>query len=480
MLPDNPKTPWPPADFPAQRMGIRAAWYSGDMQQLANIYRGYFSNPFDGRAAFWGEQARGERRTLLHVPIAGDIASVAASLVFGEQPRITCETPQAQELLHRFIQDAEVFNTLIEAADSASGMGGVILKVDWDLRLANHPFLSIVQADSAVLDFTHGILTAATFWREVDSDGSDVLRLLERHEPGFVLTGLYRGTVEELGTQIPLESRTETAGMLPEVRTGISGLLCRYIPNMRPDRLDRGSNLGRADTDGSESLMDSLDEVYTSWIRDIRLGRGRIIVPEGFLDKTPGGGWFFDSGREAFAPVNAPIGPGDAGAQISIQQFAVRAAEHAATAQELVTRIVTAAGYSPQTFGLQVQGGTESGTALRLRENRTYQTTASKGNYWRVPLTDILEIMLQVASVHLNSGVAPERPNVEMQDGIIQPLTELAQSVALIAQAQAGSVETMVGMLHPDWTAEQVQTETGRILNERGLSVPDIPGLGIA
>lgn len=478
MLPEDPKTVWPPKDFPTQQMQLRAAWYSGDMEALANLYGVYLSNPWDGRASFWGQQARGERRTLLHVPLASDIASISANLVFGEQPRITCENVQTQDRLHQIIQDAEIYNTLIEAADSASGMGGVVLKVNWDAELANHPFLSIVQADSAVCEFRHGVLTAATFWRELENDGKDVVRLLERHEPGLILTGLYRGTPEELGFSIGLDSFAETAGIEPVVSTGIAGLACRYIPNMRPDRKARGSNLGRADTDGCESLMDSLDEVYTSWLRDVRLGRGRIIVPEGFLEKTPGGGWFFDSGQEAFAPVNAPIGPGDTASQIMVQQFAIRAEEHQASALALVARIVAAAGYSPQTFGLQTEGATESGAALRLRENRTYQTTAAKGNYWRTPLQDLLEVMLQVDRLHLSSGVQPERPNVEMQDGIVQPMHELAQSVALIAQAQAGSVETMVSMLHPDWATDQIQSEAQRILDERGLSVPDAALMG--
>lgn len=455
-------------------MQVRAAWYSSDMEALANVYTAYLSNPWNGRAPFWGQQAGSERRTLLHVPLASDIAAISANLLFGNQPKVTCENPDAEARIHEIIEQGEVFNTLVEAADSASGMGGVCLKVNWDRELAPYPLLSIAQADASLPEFQHGVLTACTFWRALADDGKDMLWLLERHERGLILTGLYRGTPTTLGYQIPLESHRETAALLPEVRTGIDGLLCAYIPNMRPDRRCRGSCLGRADTDGCESLMDSLDEVYTSWLRDVRLGRGRIIVPEGFLDRDSTGGWYFDSSREAFTPVATPIGAGDAANQMMVQQFAIRSQEHRDTALEMVSRIVSSAGFSPQTFGLNVQGAAESGTALRLRENRTYATIAAKAQYWKAPLECVLEMLLQVDRLHLGGRVQAERPNVEMQDGqVTEGVQGLAQTVSLINQAQAASVETKVRMLHPDWGTEEVTSEIARIMDEQGLSVPD-------
>lgn len=481
MLPTDPKTPWPPKGANVHQMRLRAAWYSGDMEALANLYGAYLSNPWDGRAAFWAQQARGERRTLVHVPLASDIASISANLLFGNQPKVSCENKPAERRLHEIVELGQVFNSLLEAADVASGMGGVCLKVNWDSAIASYPILSIVQADAAVPEFRHSILTACTFWRVLEDDGADVLRLLERHEPGVILTGLYRGTADTLGAAIELQARGETAALQPVVHTGIDGLACRYIPNMRPDRRARGSNLGRADTDGCESLMDSLDEVYTSWLRDVRLGRGRIIVPEGYLDRGADGSWYFDSSREAFTPISAPIGAGEVSKQITVQQFDIRSAEHRDTALELVSRIVAVAGFSPQTFGLNIQGSPESGAALRLRENRTYATIAAKANYWKAALEDLFEMLLQVDRLHLGGRVQPERPNVEMQDAqVTEGLQGLAQTVNLINQAQAASVETKIRILHPDWTGDAIEAEVTRILDEQGLSVPDVMQAGIA
>ena len=315
----------------------------------------------------------------------------------------------------------------------------------------------------------------------LQDDGQTVWRILEHHEPGSIETALYRGTPDSIGIRTALTENAATAEIVPFLRTGIDGLLCRYIPNLRPNRKRRGSELGRADTDGCESLMDSLDEVYTSWLRDIRLGRGRVIVPEEFLQfDTTTGSPYFDSNREAFVTINTPLGEGATAQQITVQQFSIRSAEHLATAQELVTRIVTSAGYSPQTFGLQVQGAAESGTALRVRETRTYQTTAAKAQYWRDALADLFEMLLQVDRLHMGGPAQPEKPNVEMQDGIVQSAQELAQTVALMQQAQAASTDTRVRMMHPDWDEEQVGAEVQRINDEQGLTLPNPYELGEA
>ena len=64
------------------------------------------------------------------------------------------------------------------------------------------------------------------------------------------------------------------------ISTGSPGLAVVYVPNQRPSswRNDPlGQHLGRSDLAGVESLMDALDEAYSSWMRDIRLGKARLL-----------------------------------------------------------------------------------------------------------------------------------------------------------------------------------------------------------
>lgn len=73
-----------------------------------------------------------------------------------------------------------------------------------------------------------------------------------------------------------------------------------YVPNMRLHRKIRRTPLGRSDFDGIEPVMDQLDEALTSWMRDLRLAKGRLVVPDAFLQSQgPGKGASWDPSRRA-------------------------------------------------------------------------------------------------------------------------------------------------------------------------------------
>jgi hypothetical protein len=97
--------------------------------------------------------------------------------------------------------------------------------------------------------------------------------------------------------------------------------------------------------------MDSLDEVYSSWQRDVRLAKARLIVPQQYLDNIGRGkGAVFDPSREVYSPISMMASAGGTN-DIMANQFAIRVQEHQATAGEYINRIVQGAGYSGQTFG---------------------------------------------------------------------------------------------------------------------------------
>ena len=422
---------------------------------------------------------RDERRVMVHVPLAGDIAATSAALLFSEHPQVKIpeahrespdlEAQKTQGRLDEIIARGEVFSKLLEAAEVASALGGVFLKVNWDEELARYPLLSIAQADQALPEFEFGLLKAVTFWRVLEEEeNGKVWRLLERHERGVIENGLYVGRDGRLGERMPLSARADTERLAPVVLTGVDGLACRYIPNMRPNRLWRGSALGQSDYAGSEGLMDSLDEVFTSLLRDVRLGVGRILAPEEFFQSDGQGTVAFDLDREAYVGLHVPLAADSAKGQITVSQFEIRTDQHLRASTELVGQIITNAGYSPQSFGLQIEGRAESGTALNIRERKSFSTSAKKGEYWRNALADIFEIMLTIDMKHLRSGVIPFRPVVEIQDSVRPDIAQTAQTVEMLNRAQAASVQTKVTLLHPDWSKEQVEAEVGRIVEESG------------
>lgn len=493
---------WPPEQALPELalMHEHDAWYSGDPARIAAAYDLNANRDSDESPAWWRFNARNGRsggqmsRGVLHVPMPGEIAAVNAAMLFGEQPNITI--PEAhednappvaiatEERLLDLVERGDFYQRLADAGEQAAALGGVYLKVVWDVDLADFPFVVQQQADAAIPEFRWGKLTAVTFWRVVERTNNYVQRHLERHEPGRVLHGLYQGTEQVLGERIALTRSEMTADLEQEIVLPFSDdFLVRYVPNMRPNRMFRNSDLGRSDYAGSEGLFDALDETYSSWARDIRLAKARILVPEEYLRVTAAADGTvrakFDPDQEVFSPLQ--VEPGQDRTGITLSQFAIRAEEHEKTAVALVERIATAAGYSPQTFGINIEDRADSGTALRLRERRTQVTRERKAQLWQSPLADILSLLLRVdVAVFKSSGLdAGLRPRVEIKDGLPDDETATAQTVELIARAGAASTDTLVKMLHPEWEQPDVDAEVQRIRDDSAVTIPDPTTLGL-
>lgn len=483
-LPEN-NVPWPPPQYAAELadMAISDAWYSGDRKKLAAVYGETAQRDATGRPLRFWERRKplGKQDGRLHVPLAEDIAATSASLLYSEPPTFTFEDTATQERWETIAEEGGLHNVLRESAEIESALGGGCLRVTWARDLAQRPLITAVHADAVLPDFSYGILTGVTIWREVATDGTTVLRHLERHEPGRILHGLYQGTPDNLGTKVPLTEATELEpiaasldrdGPGDTITTGIPGMTCVYVPNVRPNRRFRGSMLGRSDwqSDGVRDHFMSLDQTYTSWMRDLRLAKSRIIAPEGFLtDLGPGRGAWFDDDRDVWHGVKAPP-TGDVG--LTLNQFAIRVEEHEKTWNALTRQAVQAAGYSAQSFGL---GDSTAVTATEVvaRERKSMITRAQKAGYQKPPVGDLVEAVLQLDRALGFSTVTPERPRIEFGDSVSEDPKSLAETLALWEQAKAASTETKVRLAHPDWDETDVREETDRILKEQGMAVPD-------
>lgn len=482
-LPTDSKTVWPPASAVAGDLAQWGAWYSGSNYDLITGVENATKN--GGLSSYvrglWRRREKAGQggspastAEPLHVPLAAEIAAVSADLLFGDFPALSVEHEATQARLEDLIELGDLHSVMLEAGEGAAALGGVFLRATWDKGLADHPFLTVMHADQAVPEFRYGRLTAVTFWRQIQKDGRTVYRHLERYEAGHILHGLYAGTEATLGKRIDLSFLPDTEALaedvaLPEALAG--GLAAWYLPNVRPNRRNRQSPHGRADIAGSESELDALDETYTSWMRDIRLGQARIIVPESALEpagRGRGKGKVLNLDREVFTTLE--VDPTKVG--ITEVQFAIRTAEHRDTARELTERVVSGAGYSPQTFGLAIAGSAESGTALRIREGRTFQTLARKQRYAAGALRPAIHGLLAIDAAEFGSGAKAELPKLEWPEER-QTVNELAVTADLLRRAEAASTWTLVKMTHPELTDEQVTEEVARIQQESGSVMPD-------
>jgi len=510
----KPDTPWPPPgpDAMRTRWASWSAWWGGDPKTLA------CDTLPTSPAGYWTRRAvADEAERSLHLPLAGDIARTSAELVFGDTPAMqwtddmpatdtsdpgTAPADPVGDEWERISQEMGWSNSLLEAGEVAAALGGVYLRPQWDSALTDRPLLTIVRPDEALPTFRYGILTAVTFVTELGSVNGFVLRWLEHHEPGQIRHELWRGTNANIGIQTPLAEHQATAPLaaLLDERgvidtTGIrpdGGLLVEYVPNDLPQPLDR-LPYGRSDLQGQESLLDSLDEVYASLMRDVELAAARAIVPAEFLDgvlpEQPGRRRLFGSRQprtpaRRFDPTRRyftalpGMAPDSDGKQTGITtvQPEIRVTEHVEAALHLVEQIVSRAGYAPQTMGMHVEGQL-SGTAMRRREQRSYRTRDRKRRYFRPALERLAETLMLINAVVFDGPVPVGRPALEWRAVEQADPKEAAETVEILRRAQAMSVYQAVKTAHPEWDEPQVEDEVGRVEAEQAvLAAPEPTG----
>lgn len=488
---------WPPKPFDvAQRQfHVWNSWYSNDVAELQNIYIQQnrvrptaFAGGLVGRLQryFWG-RPNIQSNPRLHIPAASDISRASADLLFAEPPTITLpddtagDTDAAADRLQVIFGNDEATSELLEAAELASALGGVYLRLWWDEQVADHVMFGSVAADAAVPTWRYNKLYAVTFWSIVMNDNGKWLRHLERHEPGRILHALYEGDQGNLGRQVPLTVSPETAWAADVVdengaiNTGVTTLTASYIPNVRPNRLWRTtpglSPLGRSDYDGLEPLFDALDEAYSSWMRDIDLGKARLFVDESLLQSLgPGAGATWDGEQAIFTPLRGTLGSLAAGGGTGVQanQFDIRWEQHSKTCAELLNAILRGAGLSTGSFSdSPLTIGAPTATEVNARENLSQITRMKKINLWKAGLGPLAMTAMQIDADLFDTGAAlTEPPVIKFPTRSMQSPSDLATTLSALAAAQAISTVQMVTELHPDWSQQDIDDEVARIREE--------------
>ncbi|MHC3450774.1 hypothetical protein [Streptomyces prasinus] len=491
-------------------MDMWRAWYAGDPNHLAAVYGGvaaYTRNSVareffqvDQRRAtnselrmFWGQDpSPGQQAAKLHVPIASDIAETSANLLWADVPQVTVDldsvtdkgtAKSTQAQIGRYLDDRG-HAKMREAAELAAGLSNVYLRVVWDKTLRPRPWTDVLQPESVVPTWRWGALAEAIVWRELAplQDGGEVWRLLEHHTPGTIEYGLYKGRVGVLGELMGLADHPDTEYLVKRVNakgqqaTGIDRLLITHLPNVLPNRVWDGvpgtAPLGRSDYSGVEPVMDALDETWTSWMRDLRLGKAQILLPQSMLDSDgPGTGGTYDLDREVRVSLNML----DEGGKDTITQvqFKIRVEEHELTAKALRRQILSSAGYSAQSFG---EEGTVAQTATEVaaRKEESLTTRGTKILYQRPALLEHLTVMMMVDVRHCGAkGVDPAAELTASWPQAVQPDPEAtARTLQFLDSAGAISTYMKVKMRSPELDDTEVWAEVQRIREDKQSAIP--------
>lgn len=502
---------WPPKELTnvVAKLRTYSAWYSNETSTLSDIYAKAASRPgLMERVRTWfvGAKNTTPDMTTIHIPLAQEICRTSANLLFSEPATSIIDAAEedaedkvtaAQERLD-LITGPEFEQTIVAAAEISAALGGVYLRATWDVATAQNVFITKVDADMAWPVFRWGKLVAVTFWRTVKSENSVITRHLEHHwvdagGTGMVSHGLYVGSADNLGTRKPFEDDKATEWLTaPAVvaqlidgdtlSTLTPGLAVEYSPNVTPSALWRndpvGAHLGRSDLEGIEQKLDALDELYSSWLRDIRLGKGRLIVGESMLqDLGAGKGAGFDLDQAIFTPVKAaPASMSDSKMAIEKVQFEIRTDDFLAAIDHFRRIIITAAGYSPATFGMQDSSGAAvTATEVAAKAQTSYTTRKRKILGLKPAMERILSKALAVDAAVFSTGVRPFPVRVDFADGIAQDDEAVARQNQLDYNSQSASIEERVKRRNPDWDQPEVDEEVARIREDFNLGALEDP-----
>jgi hypothetical protein len=535
-LPEKPQV-WPPAELAnvTEYITLNDAWYTGDENALQMLYA---TTRQQSKTSMWGQVKRffwgtptptttSQQPTKIHVPLPAEIARMSASLLLEEMPKIqypideddvdpteantdtssTAKAPEtaesrANDRLGELLDDA-AHARLFEGLEYSAAHGGSYVRVTWDTSptspVKDKPFLTTVPADGAVPEFRWGHLIAVTFWADLSKiEGqSGLYRLLERHEPGTIEWGLfYSQSSGDLGNRVPLSDHPSTehlAAVVDErsqVATGSKLLTAAYLPNRTPNKSLRkdpfAKDLGASDFDGAYDLFDALDETETSYQRDIRLSKTRIMVPKGMLTSMgAGNGASFNADQEVFTELGTQVGSlnpgtGSGQAQGSAQSFihtfqpVIRHAEHDAATTHLREQIYASCGYSAQSFG---DAGDMAITATEsvAREKLSILTRSAKVVVIRPRLAHLAAVLLDVDQ-HVFDGpgrpTEDDLPEVEFSDAAAVNPKVLAETLELYNRSESMSIQERVRRANEDWTKRQVADEVQRIKDDLSM-LPD-------
>lgn len=470
-----------------------SAWWEGNTDSLtaqysnmtARVRPAQLAGGIVGKIArfFWGRpqnQPGGVTRKL-HTPVAGDIARTSADLLYSEPPTITASDETAQNMVNQLVED-KLLAALQEGAEMGSALGGRFHRVTMAPTIyGGRPFITTHGPDEVVPQFHYGVLTGAYLIYEYpEPNGHTVYRHLESHwlderGLGHISHTLWEGTTSELGHYVPLTEHYSTSDLVVTER-GESpipltpGLAVVYVPNVTPQRAWRkhpvGRYLGRPDIEGLEGKLDSLDEAWSSWMRDIRLGQARLLIAEHLLEQRDGdgSGLLVDTDREVFTTVQM-LNNGD-GPMVEQIQFDLRVDEHYRTVRAIMDEIVQLAGYSLGSFQ-ESQDTDITATEVKARRARTLATRGRKITHE----TDAIRALVTKAlSWQGHGGVSI---TVEFPDGVQVNPMDSAVSLSALRGARLMSTEVGVRMLHPDWNDKQVQEEVARIDQDEDSEVTD-------
>lgn len=459
-------TPWPPHE-------LKEHW--SEVRRYRRRYRNKRSEMIQDNPNIAANNARIE--SYVPVPWPRELCRFSAALLFSESPRVALQGDTEAQGLDDLMRVNDFGAFAIRGGVRAAAEGRIAVRVIRDADISPTPLLTLVNEDQVIWDIRHGhfyvggTVVIERKMKDPDRRGDDpTFRLLEDHRKGIVTRELYKGYDNELGKRVPLNTLREFEGLADDEETGLDA------PTLVPWENVPGSE---SDMFGLGPVFDDLNEQESLLLDRVRKSIPRVFVDRSLTDETGRlaiDGYIITGGSRMRMPLGTT-----ATSTIEVAQPQLLAQEAITGIDHVQQLMVTCAGYSPLTWGIQGQTASVtravSGYAMKLAQLRTLLTRSAKEHMALQALG--LGTATALAWANASKEVASFLPDIQLGDGLPNDPLDGAQEVLFLRQAAAASTETLVRTVHPTWSEKQIDDEVNAILDGVGMPPGAGPALGL-
>jgi len=414
-----------------------------------------------------------EERELNRLNIAKVLSDLFASLAFSEQVDITCDADSYKSYLATALNVNGFWKNIPNFISVSCALGGGILKV---YASDNIPCIEYIHPDRFLPIAWNGKnIISAIIESKTQREGF-YYTFFEKHVPGSVQYKLFKSKSNStLGVEVPVKELY--AGLPDKVDYGGSTPMFVYFKPDVSNNAEYDVPLGMSVYANALDTLKAIDTTYDSFVREVLLGRKRIIVPAETLTtyydtKTNKFVNSFDTKDEVYVAFNSTDVEN---AKIIDNTMELRIQEHVDALNAQLNMLCLQVGLSAGALSFDRVEGLKTATEVMSEESRTQRTIKGNKNL----LTEAFEGLVHaLVALGRHLGVLENekyKVTVSWQDNIIIDDNTLIDNT--IKLYSAGLLDPITAIMKANKVDEKTAKEIfGKIQQEAPTSTSDLFG----
>ena len=325
------------------------------------------------------------------------------------------ETTKDTERLNNILEENSFKDKLLGLAESyASGLGFAPFKVNYDTDIKNVPLIEVVDPFKTEAITERGFIKGFKFKKrekyhdmefEVQeiwymNDGEPILeyKVFDTKAQNPIEKDIFK-LDKDIVSALGLEFVIENGESVFRDYTKLKDLPVVLKNNTPYNSAFPKSPFGEADTEQLDNIEDSLSELLSAMVEEVRKGRIKVMISDDLISKDENGhAKEFDDFKLDYEIVKANQAEGSTG--IEVVQGEINTEKYLSGIAQLIMYGCNKANIHPVTVGITgVESIVSSQESQVEREKVSLRTREMKVRSWRMVLQELFERVLQVDDI---------------------------------------------------------------------------------